>query len=86
MLSLEVRWYGVWDFFKIIHSRGERTSKIREIDEIRLTVDWLLKLGDEYVGAHCTGLSNIWDFYSKNQEKILLKENKAQMVLQVIQI
>ena len=71
--------------------QGEREQvKIWEIDEIRLTMGWLLKLGDGYVGVHCTGVSNkyVSHFHSKKQEKKFcpLKEHKARMVLQVTQI
>ena len=72
MLSIEVRWYGVWDFFKIIHSRGERTSTIREIRwnkiDSGLTAEagWWVCWGSSY-----WSLYYLRHFYGKKQEKIL---------------
>lgn len=43
--------------FKIILV-GRGQVMIKGIDGIRLAVNWLLKLGDGYVGAHYTGFSN----------------------------
>lgn len=72
---LLVRWYEVWDLF-YNYSRGEGQVMIKGIGEIRLAVNWLLKLGDGYVGVHHTGFSNkyFWLFHNKKQ-KFLLKKH-----------
>lgn len=57
---------------------------IKGIDEVRLAVNRLLKLGDGYVGAHYTGFSNKYlRLFRNKKQKFLLKK---QMVLQVTQI